>query len=364
VQGHPFDGRADQYALAVTVHELLAGELPFDAPFRAAILMAHTSAIPPLLNEVVPSIPQGVAEAVRQGLTKNPDDRYPDCRTFAQAVLDALDRSGITRLRIPVPGWWYARPKEDPSANWWEVCQTPATVTLTRGEVYWLLARRDATDYQIASLARSGRMTSLRTLDLEDSRITDLSLGWLRAFPYITSLHLAQCKDITDRGLAAVAKLKRLRALLLSKCPGIGNAGMEHVAKLTGLRSLDLSGTRVTDGGLEALRSLHRLRNLYLVGLDGLSDAGMEKLAVLPRLRRLLMGNCRRVTDRGLSALVDLPQLRFLGLDGTSITDAGLTLLTRQAHLRGLDVRRCERVSTAGVESFRAAHPTCRVSGP
>src|SRR5207247_1591892 len=140
VESKPFDGRADQYALAVTIHELLAGRVPFDAPFRAAVLMAHTSSEPPLLCDLVPSVPRAVALAVKQALAKKPEERYPDCRSFAGAVLEALAEAGAGQLRIPVAGWWFARPENDPAAEWWEVGETPAAVTLSPGEVYWLLA--------------------------------------------------------------------------------------------------------------------------------------------------------------------------------------------------------------------------------
>lgn len=87
VLGDPFDGCADQYALAVTVYEVLAGRLPLTGPTSTAILVKQTTQRPRPLCDVVPSIPRALSDAVMQALAKNPDERFLDCRSFAQAAL-------------------------------------------------------------------------------------------------------------------------------------------------------------------------------------------------------------------------------------------------------------------------------------
>ncbi len=414
VQGQTFDGRADQYALAVMVHELLAGKVPFDATFRAAILMAHTSTEPPLLSDVVSAVPLPLALAVRQALAKNPDERYPDCRSFAGAVLEAVSEVGAGRLRIPVPGWWFARPENDPAAEWWEVGETPATVTLSPNEVYWLLARDGVTDQQLASLSRLGPLPCLRSLGLsflrhltdaglahlrgltsleslsltncarvtdaglahlsglvwlqslalDETQVSDAGLTLLQSFPHLRTLILGQCKQVSDTGLSHVAERTTLQKLLLAGCTGITDAGMTHLPELIDLRTLDLAYTSVGDAGLTHLHSLSRLEYLSLVGLEGVTNAGLSHLQMLSGLRKLFLGSCHGVSDSGLSLLRPLKELEFLALDGTSITDAGLQQLVELTTLQGLDVRRCGGVSAAGVEAFRVAVPGCRVSGP
>lgn len=81
------DGRADQYALAVTVFEVLAGRAPFEADTFAELEAAHLRSIPPSLAESVPGIPPGVAQAVSRALSKNVAERFPTCADFALAVL-------------------------------------------------------------------------------------------------------------------------------------------------------------------------------------------------------------------------------------------------------------------------------------
>src|SRR5262249_32054832 len=50
IMGEPFDGRVDQYALAITVYELLCGRRPFEDETKTKVLVLHTSKAPPRLT--------------------------------------------------------------------------------------------------------------------------------------------------------------------------------------------------------------------------------------------------------------------------------------------------------------------------
>ncbi len=80
------DGRVDQYALAVTVYEMLAGRKPFRGD-SAHIIVEHASKDAPGLQDFCPDVPRRLAEAVHRALAKNPDDRFATCSQFAEAVL-------------------------------------------------------------------------------------------------------------------------------------------------------------------------------------------------------------------------------------------------------------------------------------
>ena len=54
IMGEPFDGRVDQYALAITVYEMLCGRRPFEDETKTKVLVLHTSKAPPPLTRVVP----------------------------------------------------------------------------------------------------------------------------------------------------------------------------------------------------------------------------------------------------------------------------------------------------------------------
>jgi hypothetical protein len=83
------DGRADQYALAATVYQVLAGRLPFEGSTREAIIVQQAAGKLPPLRQFAPRVPAGVAEAVEKGLSRDPQRRYPSCAAFAEAVLQS-----------------------------------------------------------------------------------------------------------------------------------------------------------------------------------------------------------------------------------------------------------------------------------
>jgi serine/threonine protein kinase len=100
VLGKPYDGRVDQYALAVMVYELLAGQYPFDGPTAPAIFVQHSTQPAPSLRTVLPGLPAPIAAAVHKGMAKDPSERYADCTAFARALIQGPE---ITP-RPPVAG--------------------------------------------------------------------------------------------------------------------------------------------------------------------------------------------------------------------------------------------------------------------
>jgi serine/threonine protein kinase len=90
IRGRPLDGRADQYSLACSAFQLLAGEPPFRRDEPAAIMYAHLSESPPELTSRRPGLPPPVDGVLSTALAKAPGDRYASCGQFADALRDAL----------------------------------------------------------------------------------------------------------------------------------------------------------------------------------------------------------------------------------------------------------------------------------
>ncbi|WP_435020542.1 bifunctional serine/threonine-protein kinase/formylglycine-generating enzyme family protein [Tundrisphaera sp. TA3] len=80
IQGR-VSSRTDQYSLAVTYVQLCTGRLPFGQGSVHRILFAHVHQ-PPDLAGLCP----GDLAAVRRALSKDPEDRWPDCRAFLRAL--------------------------------------------------------------------------------------------------------------------------------------------------------------------------------------------------------------------------------------------------------------------------------------
>ncbi|MDB4913964.1 MAG: hypothetical protein JWM95_1608, partial [Gemmatimonadetes bacterium] len=80
--------KADQYALACVLYEMLVGEPPFTGPTASAIAMRHIAEEPRPMRLRRHSTPVGVDAAVMRAMEKVPADRYPTVKQFAEAAGD------------------------------------------------------------------------------------------------------------------------------------------------------------------------------------------------------------------------------------------------------------------------------------
>nr|WP_320132277.1 serine/threonine-protein kinase [uncultured Holophaga sp.] len=86
----------DRYAFVVTVFEVITGTLPFQGSSVGATLYRITHEAP----EIPASLPVAVAEVFRKALAKDPDERYPDLPGFLGSLLETLELSPDTRIRL------------------------------------------------------------------------------------------------------------------------------------------------------------------------------------------------------------------------------------------------------------------------
>jgi serine/threonine-protein kinase len=80
------DGRADIYALAAVLYEMLIGEAPFTGPTVQAIVARTMSEDPRSLVAQRRAIPIALDSAVLRGLEKLPADRFATAGDFASAI--------------------------------------------------------------------------------------------------------------------------------------------------------------------------------------------------------------------------------------------------------------------------------------
>jgi len=86
IEGREVDGRTDEYALACSAFEMLAGEPPFRRNESLAIMWAQLSSPPPSLSSMRAGLPAAADEVMAKALAKAPDERYPTCLEFANAL--------------------------------------------------------------------------------------------------------------------------------------------------------------------------------------------------------------------------------------------------------------------------------------
>jgi hypothetical protein len=109
------DGRSDLYSLGIVTYQMLTGDLPFNAPSVAGILMKQITEAAPDLRRKRPDIPEDLALAVARCLEKDPQNRWPTADALRRALesrtsagyeptgvqRDAADRLKNERARRP-----------------------------------------------------------------------------------------------------------------------------------------------------------------------------------------------------------------------------------------------------------------------
>jgi serine/threonine protein kinase len=105
--GHPFDHRADVYALGIVLYEMLVGERPFVAETPIGVLLQHLQDMPPSILLARPDLPAAVGDVLAKALVKDPADRYSSAGELARAFREAFSQRaqrGADHLQTePVP---------------------------------------------------------------------------------------------------------------------------------------------------------------------------------------------------------------------------------------------------------------------
>lgn len=118
------DGRTDLYALGIVAYQMLCGDLPFNATSAPALLVKHLSERPVPIDQRA-MVPPDLARAVMLCLEKNPDDRFPDARSFVQALETGNVPALPQRQSAAYP---QAQPTWTPPANFDPDAPTPEEI--------------------------------------------------------------------------------------------------------------------------------------------------------------------------------------------------------------------------------------------
>jgi hypothetical protein len=210
-------------------------------------------------------------------------------------------------------------------------CVTDADMKLFGGlqhlEVL-ILKSPDVTDAGLAGLAKAKK---LRIIELTDTQATDAGMRFVGQMTNLESLSLSS-EHITGAGLVHLANLTRLVALNTDGST-IGDDGMRKVAELGSLRRLKIGG-QVTRKGLAELE-----RSKSLVWLQVRRDLTDDDMLAIGQLKDLevLQAGFPNLTDEGLRRMKDMKRLRSLNLRGTKVSDAGMAYVGQMTGLERLD---------------------------
>jgi eukaryotic-like serine/threonine-protein kinase len=88
LQGRPVTGRSDLFSLAVSLFQMLTGQLPFRADSMPGLMIRIAQEPHPRICAMNPALTPGLDAFFDRALAKEPADRYPSGASFAQALRD------------------------------------------------------------------------------------------------------------------------------------------------------------------------------------------------------------------------------------------------------------------------------------
>lgn len=86
LEGRNLDGRSDQFALGVSLFQLLCGHLPFRADSMPRLMQKIATEPHASVRVVRPDLPEGIDAILDRTLAKSADDRYATCAELAAAL--------------------------------------------------------------------------------------------------------------------------------------------------------------------------------------------------------------------------------------------------------------------------------------
>lgn len=182
----------------------------------------------------------------------------------------------------------------------------------------------------------------------------DAGMAILRSRPHLELAH----SGATDSTVAQLAGLTHFRSVDLRGNPGITDASAPTLRSWTGLEKVDVTGTSLTGAGLREIARLPRLSDL---------NAGRTKTGDTPifsepptGLERLNLASTG-AGDVAIAQLEVATRLRWLMLDGTSVTDASIPVLARLKVLETLNIYQSD-ITPDGAARLRELLPRTNIA--
>ena len=96
--GTAVDNRSDLYAACAVLYEMISGKKAFPGKSVTEVMYSVLEKDPPDLLEIKRNIPPALADIVKKGLAKRPEDRFQNAAEFSEAI-EAAFSGRVVKLR-------------------------------------------------------------------------------------------------------------------------------------------------------------------------------------------------------------------------------------------------------------------------
>ena len=250
-RGDRVDHRSDIFSFGILLHEMLAGQPPFQGKSgietASAILNSPAPRLTGLGPSVVPEASADIQRIVDKCLAKDPNDRYQGMKDVGVDVRAARRRLESSSQAVPAIG-------AGPTPKWmWALIGGAAAVAIVAG---LLISRQSSAPSSSADAAGAGSAKPSVAVLYFDNTTGDKELEWMRTgITEMVVTDLSQSQDLevvgTDRLYGILAELRRADDKVLS--PDV----IREVAERTGVDNV-IVGSYVRSG--DAIRINVRLQ--------------------------------------------------------------------------------------------------------
>ncbi len=179
---------------------------------------------------------------------------------------------------------------------------------------------------------------------------------WLRKLlgdEYFQEVTMVQLPEpVTTDLMSDLATLDRAVFLVIN-ISKFNKKSFDQLTSMPDLQGLSITQSAVSDETLAELARAKRLKRLWITGANGVTDSGMSALANLPDLRSLTIMMAPKLTAAGLKNIGPaLAELEMLNLYQTGLTDEGMECLDECRKLKTLALSSAT-IGDSGFAHFR-----------